>query len=354
VVRHGRVDSREVHLARSWLERLGVAAEAEDRRRPEPSAASHPGAQAERVEPPPSEVRQARSGPSPAQQAAVLASQGDYKEAARLYYEALRETLQAAPDDLLLWYAMGVTLSHLGRKWEAAEAFRHLVRHGRPDSKEVRLAQLWLERGEVPADPTGVEPPRARPPADPAPRTETRPVEARRKPPTRPPVVEDEFGSYEAAPVVPPQPRARRASPPDAPEVRVKPSPPAPAPQGGGRAVPARRRRGVGPSPGEQAALLAAQGNYAEAASLYAEAVRAKPEDPILWYALGVTLRRLNRPQEAAEALERVVRHGEPESLVRLARLWLERGGVGAERVDDAGGGSPRKGRPRRGDSDRD
>ena len=355
VVRHGRLNSREVRLAHSWLERLGAAAEdeAETRESGQP------------------EVRGARSGPSPAQQAAVLAAHGDYTEAASLYYQAFRETVQAAPDDLLLWYALGVALSHLGRRWEATEAFRHVVRRGPPDSQEVRLAQLWLERGEVPADPTRVEPPQARPAVDPAPRTETRPPEVRRKPSGRAPVVEDEFGYFEAdearptpgatppssqrgLPTAPPQPRARRAGPPEAPEVRARPAAPAPAPQGGGRAVPAARRGRAGPGPAEQAALLAAQGNYAEAARLYAEALRATPDKASLWYALGVTLRRLNRPQEAVEALQRVIRHGEPESLVRLARLWLERGGVGAEREDDTSGSSPRKGRPRRGGPDRD
>ena len=334
---------------------------------------------------PPAEAQQ----PAPPPQAAPRVREGDYKGAAQFFFEGLR----TQPIKLSLWCALGATLDQLGKKKAAADVLQHVVLHGRTDSREVHLARSWLERlgaaaeaeerrrpepsaashagaqaesveppsepqapraPAEPREPRPSEPPRARPPADPALQTETRPVEARRRPPARPPVVEDEFGSYEAPPAAPPQPRARRASPPEAPEVRVKPSPPAPAPQGGGRAVPARRRRGVGPSPAEQAALLAAQGNYAEAANLYAEAVRAKPEDPTLWYALGVTLRRLNRPQEAAEALQRVIRHGEPESLVRLARLWLERGGVGAEPADDAGGGSPRKGRPRRGGSDRD
>lgn len=293
------------------------------------------GPKAAPVEPPPES-----SQPAP-----------DYKGAARHFFEGLR----AKPVNLSLWCALGATMYHLGKKKAAAEILQHVVRYERFDSPEVRLARSWLgrmgavgeEEGEErhraepgAASPSGtraerVEPPRARPAADPAPRTEKHPVEVRRKPSGRPAMLQDEFGYFEAAPqspqrglpTAPPQPRARRASPAEAAESRAKP--PAQAPQGGIRVAGAARRGRSGPGPADQAALLAAQGNYAEAARLYADALRATPENASLWYALGVTLRHLNKPQEAVEALQRVIRHGEPESLVRLARLWLQRGGIG-------------------------
>ena len=79
----------------------------------------------------------------------MLAARGKYEEAARLYSEAL----QAAPEDVSLWYALGVTLDHLRRSTEAAEAFQYVVRHGRPGSQEARLARLWLERGSTREEP---------------------------------------------------------------------------------------------------------------------------------------------------------------------------------------------------------
>ncbi len=89
--------------------------------------------------------RTRRPGSNPAEEAAILAGRGDYEEAARLYSEAL----QAAPEDVSLWYALAVTLRHLRRSREAAEAFEYVVRHGRPGSQEARLARLWLERGST-------------------------------------------------------------------------------------------------------------------------------------------------------------------------------------------------------------
>lgn len=279
----------------------------------------------------------------------------DYKAAARSFLEGLL----AQPVSLSLWCALGSTMYQLGKKKAAAEILQHVVHHGRPDSPEVRLACSVLgrmgavdeERAEERhrAEPGAVsrtraekvELPPARPAADPAPRTETHPVEVRRKLSGLPAMSQDEFGYFEAAPqsrqselpTAPPQPRARRASPAEAAESRAKP-PPRP-PQGGGRVAGAARRGRSSPDPAAQAALLAAQGNYAEAATFYAKAVQATPDNASLWYALGVTLRHLNKPREAAEALQRVIRHGEPESLVRLARLWLQRGGVGGPDRDD-------------------
>ena len=238
----------------------------------------------------------------------------DYKAAARSFLEGLR----AQPVSLSLWCALGATMYQLGKKKAAAEILQHVVRHGRLDSPEVRLARSVLERmGAVAeegaeerhrAEPGAVshprtraervEPPPARPAADPAPRTETHPVEVRRKPSSRPAMSRDEFGYYEATPqsrqselpTAPPPPRAKRASPAEAAESRAKPP-----------ARPARRSRSS-PDPATQAALLAKQGNYSEAARLYTEALQAKPDNASLWYALGVTLRLLNKPQEAAAA----------------------------------------------------
>lgn len=87
--------------------------------------------------------------PSPAQQAELLAARGDYEGAWRLYYEAL----QVAPEDVSLWYGLGVTLSHLNQRKETEEAFLYVVRHGRPGSAEVQAARLWLVSAGVPVEP---------------------------------------------------------------------------------------------------------------------------------------------------------------------------------------------------------
>ena len=93
-----------------------------------------------------------RSGPSSlslAQQAAALSAQGDYEGAWSLYYQAI----QAAPGDVSLWYALGVTVSHLNRRKETEQAFQYVLRHGRLDSEEVRLARRWLVSAGVPVEP---------------------------------------------------------------------------------------------------------------------------------------------------------------------------------------------------------
>lgn len=74
------------------------------------------------------------------QQAEELAARGDYMGAWSLYHQALL----AAPEDVSLWYALGVTLSHLNLRKETEEAFQYVVRQGKPDSEEVRLARQWL------------------------------------------------------------------------------------------------------------------------------------------------------------------------------------------------------------------
>jgi tetratricopeptide (TPR) repeat protein len=80
------------------------------------------------------------SGLAPAQEAAALAEVGDYEGAWRLYDAAL----QSAPEDVSLWYALGVALSRLDQREETEVAFRFVVDHGKPDSEEVRLARQWL------------------------------------------------------------------------------------------------------------------------------------------------------------------------------------------------------------------
>ena len=76
----------------------------------------------------------------PRRQAEALAAKGDYKGAWQLYYQAL----QGVPEDVSLWYGLGVALSHLNQRKETEQAFQYVVRHGRPDSEEVRRARRWL------------------------------------------------------------------------------------------------------------------------------------------------------------------------------------------------------------------
>lgn len=80
------------------------------------------------------------SSPNPAKQAAELADLGDYEGAWRLYHEALA----AEPEDVSLWYALGVTLSRLGQRQETEEAFRFVLARGNEDSEEVKAARQWL------------------------------------------------------------------------------------------------------------------------------------------------------------------------------------------------------------------
>lgn len=102
------------------------------------------------------------SGRSPAQQADARAALGDYEGAWGLYNQAL----QAAPEDVSLWYALGVTLSHLNQRKETEEAFRYVVRRGRPDSEEARLARRWLVSAGVLAEtPVSVSSPDTEPEA---------------------------------------------------------------------------------------------------------------------------------------------------------------------------------------------
>lgn len=89
------------------------------------------------------------SGLSPAQQAAALVDLGDYEGAWTLYYQAL----QAAPEDVSLWYGLGVTLSHLNQRKGTEKAFQYVVRYGNPDAEEVHQARRWLISAGVWAEP---------------------------------------------------------------------------------------------------------------------------------------------------------------------------------------------------------
>lgn len=84
-----------------------------------------------------------------ARQAGARADLGDYEGAWRLYYQAL----QAAPEDVSLWYGLGVTLSRLGQQKETEDAFRYVVGHGKADSEEVKNARRWLVSAGVLVEP---------------------------------------------------------------------------------------------------------------------------------------------------------------------------------------------------------
>lgn len=97
----------------------------------------------------PLEPRLESSSLNPAEGAAALAGLGDYEGAWRLYHEAL----SAVPEDASLWYALGVTLSHLNQRKETEEAFQYVVNRGNPDSGEVKQARQWLISAGVLARP---------------------------------------------------------------------------------------------------------------------------------------------------------------------------------------------------------
>lgn len=97
----------------------------------------------------PPEPRPESSSLNPAERAAALADLGDYEGASRLYQEAL----SSAPEDASLWYALGVTLSHLNQRKETEEAFQYVVNRGNPDSEEVKQARQWLISAGVLARP---------------------------------------------------------------------------------------------------------------------------------------------------------------------------------------------------------
>jgi hypothetical protein len=79
----------------------------------------------------------------------------------------------------------------------------------------------------------------------------------------------------------------------------------------------------------EEAATLAARGDYIAAERKYREALEAQPDDVDLHFGLGSVLSQLDRREEAAEELRWVVAHGRagrPE--VDSARRWLAETGA--------------------------
>ncbi len=242
-----------------------------------------------------------------AQEAEALAARGDYEGAWRLYYRAL----QATPEDVSLWYGLGVTLSHLNKRKEAEEAFQYVVRHDRPDSEEVRLARRWLLDAGVLAESatlTGV--------AD-AVGDAREDKEAAKGKATR------DASEPGRAPVQPPRSKPSEPSPAQQAEARATPVPRRPessnvnlAQQAEARATPVPRRpESSNVNLAQQAEALAARGDYEGAWRLYYRALQATPEDVSLWYGLGVTASHLNKRKEAEE-----VRHDRPDSEeVRLA-----------------------------------
>lgn len=77
-----------------------------------------------------------------------LAARGEYAEAADKY----RAAVEREPRDGSLWYALGVALSHLGRREETIDAFGRVVDLGQPDSQEAQVARAWLVRAGVLAE----------------------------------------------------------------------------------------------------------------------------------------------------------------------------------------------------------
>jgi hypothetical protein len=75
-----------------------------------------------------------------AQQAEALAARGDYEGAWRLYYKAVQE----APEDLSLWYGLGVTASRLSQRKEPEAEPQRIVSPERPDPREAGLSRRAL------------------------------------------------------------------------------------------------------------------------------------------------------------------------------------------------------------------
>jgi hypothetical protein len=82
------------------------------------------------------------------EEAATLASRGDYLAAEKKY----REALKLEPDSIELHFGLGSVLSQLDRREAAAEEFRWVVANGRPGRPEVDAARRWLaESGAAPS-----------------------------------------------------------------------------------------------------------------------------------------------------------------------------------------------------------
>ena len=217
---------------------------------------------------------------NPAQQAEALAVRGDHEGAWRFYYQAL----QATPEDVSLWYGLGVTLSHLNERKGVEEAFQYVVRRGRPDSEEVRLARRWLVDAGVLVEPTALTHV-----ADPVRVVRRHDAAVKRK-------------------------VTRAASEPGRAPVQQQ------------RPMPSKS------NPARQAEALVARGDYEGAWRLYHQALQAAPEDVSLWYALGLTVSRFNQQKETVEAFEPAARPDRPDSKeVRVTQRALVSAGALAE-----------------------
>lgn len=79
----------------------------------------------------------------------------------------------------------------------------------------------------------------------------------------------------------------------------------------------------------EEAAMLAARGDYTAAERKYREALKAQPEDVDLRFGLGSVLSQLDRRNETAEEFRWVVKNGRPgRPEVDSARRWLADAGA--------------------------
>jgi tetratricopeptide (TPR) repeat protein len=83
-----------------------------------------------------------------AAEAEGLMGRGEYEAAWRAYHRALEQ----APEEVGLWYGLGVVLSHVGRPEEAERAFRYVVERGAAEGPEVEAARQWLVRAGVLAE----------------------------------------------------------------------------------------------------------------------------------------------------------------------------------------------------------
>jgi len=79
----------------------------------------------------------------------------------------------------------------------------------------------------------------------------------------------------------------------------------------------------------EEAATLAARGDYIAAERKYREALKGEPDDADLHFGLGSVLSQLDRREEAAEEFRWVVKNGPPgRPEVDSARRWLAEAGA--------------------------
>ena len=91
-----------------------------------------------------------------------------------------------------------------------------------------------------------------------------------------------------------------------------------------GTSVTTAAPRVVAPSPIEEAARLLGQEDFKGAEAQYRLALRQAPEDVAVHYGLGTVLSHLDRPDEAREHFEWVLKHASRDrEEVALARRWL-------------------------------